>query len=398
MSVGAVNKQTGDRIPTAGIPVVDSVLSGTSTNPVQNRVVKEAFDGKQDTLTFDDVPTDGSNNPVKSNGIYDSEKDIYAAMGEMGAKNLIQYPYYETTKTKNGVTFTDNGDGTISVTGRAEGGDATFILHTRNQGEINDFTIPNGDYILSGCPSGGTSSSFYLNIGCTKNDAWYTLGEDFGNGKKITCNGDDHSQTSVNPAINIIIKSGYSITGTLTFKPMLRLASDTDGTYQPYAKTNKQLTDDVSLLGSEKADTNIVAADFNAGTSYTAGNYCIYEGKFYKFKNSHSGAWSAADVDEIKIAGELSSLKSGLTSLNSIIKTVNMQPDTATDDNIKRDILSIMSDAHAPYCVNVRYSGEDAMLLGARMGNNYVSAIVIGISTISYYKYFGGAWTVTPIA
>ena len=64
-----------------------------------------------------------------------------------------------------------------------------------------------------------------------------------------------------------------------------------------------------------KADTDMVAADFNAGTSYTAGNYCIYDGKFYKFKNSHTGAWNAADVDEIKIAGELSALKSGLTSL-----------------------------------------------------------------------------------
>lgn len=201
--------------------------------------------GLQEELTFDNVPTDGSNNPVKSDGIYDSEKDIYAVMGQMGAKNLIPYPYYETTKTVNGVTFTDNGDGTISVTGRAEGGDATFVLHTRKQGEIYDFTIPNGNYILSGCPSGGTSSSFYLNIGCTKNGAWSTLGVDLGNGENITCNGDDYSQTSVNPAINIVIKSGYSIAGTLTFKPMLRLASDTDDTYQPYAKTNRELTDEV---------------------------------------------------------------------------------------------------------------------------------------------------------
>lgn len=64
----------------------------------------------------------------------------------------------------------------------------------------------------------------------------------------------------------------------------------------------------------EKADTDIVASDFDATASYTAGNYCIYQGKFYRFKANHSGAWSAADVDEIKIAGELSSLMSGLIS------------------------------------------------------------------------------------
>ena len=55
MSVGIVDKQTGDRIPTAGMPAVDSVLSGSSTNPVQNRVVKAALDEKQDayeTITY----------------------------------------------------------------------------------------------------------------------------------------------------------------------------------------------------------------------------------------------------------------------------------------------------------------------------------------------------------
>lgn len=77
----------------------------------------------------------------------------------------------------------------------------------------------------------------------------------------------------------------------------------------------KEVNTKVNTLQSEKADTDIVAADFNTGTSYTAGNYCIYDGKFYKFKANHSGAWSAADVDEIKIAGELSALKSGLTSV-----------------------------------------------------------------------------------
>lgn len=71
----------------------------------------------------------------------------------------------------------------------------------------------------------------------------------------------------------------------------------------------------------DKADTDIVASDFDATASYTAGNYCVYEGKFYRFKTTHSGAWAAADVDEIKIAGELSSLMSGLTKKVEIITT-----------------------------------------------------------------------------
>ena len=49
MSVGVVNKQTGDRIPTAGMPAIDSVLSGTSTNPVQNAIITAALGDKQDS-------------------------------------------------------------------------------------------------------------------------------------------------------------------------------------------------------------------------------------------------------------------------------------------------------------------------------------------------------------
>lgn len=43
------------------------------------------------------------------------------------SKNLILYPYTETTKTQKGITFTDNGDGTITVNGTSTGL-ATFTL------------------------------------------------------------------------------------------------------------------------------------------------------------------------------------------------------------------------------------------------------------------------------
>lgn len=72
----------------------------------------------------------------------------------------------------------------------------------------------------------------------------------------------------------------------------------------------------------EKADTDMVAADFDATASYTAGNYCVQDGKLYKFKNNHSGAWSSADVDEVKITGELSALKSGLTNVSGLLSNI----------------------------------------------------------------------------
>ncbi len=60
----------------------DSALSGTSENPVQNKAVKVALDGKQDSLTFDSTPTASSINPVTSGGVktaLDAKQDTLTA-------------------------------------------------------------------------------------------------------------------------------------------------------------------------------------------------------------------------------------------------------------------------------------------------------------------------------
>ena len=47
---------------------VTTILNGTDIDNFAD--VETALDGKQDTLTFDNVPTENSTNPVKSGGIY----------------------------------------------------------------------------------------------------------------------------------------------------------------------------------------------------------------------------------------------------------------------------------------------------------------------------------------
>lgn len=48
---------------------LDEALSTTSTNAVQNKVITTALNTKQNTLTFDATPKNGSTNPVTSGGI-----------------------------------------------------------------------------------------------------------------------------------------------------------------------------------------------------------------------------------------------------------------------------------------------------------------------------------------
>lgn len=186
---------------------------------------------KQDTLTFDDVPTENSNNPVKSGGVYSANQNIYEVMGQMGTKNLITYPHSGKTETKAGITFTENADGSVTVNGTAT--EIVRHLISSQQFEVGK------KYILSGCPSGGSHS---LN-------GTYTLytqtvqNYDDGEGVEFTW---DASITG----ITIAVFAGITV-DNLTFYPMIRLASDTDNTYQPYAKTNQELTVETQALTNQ---------------------------------------------------------------------------------------------------------------------------------------------------
>ena len=81
--------------------VVDSALSSTSTNPVQNKVVNSAIVGlqnnKQDKLTIDSSPVSGSGNPVSSGGVYN---------GLAGKQNALTFDSAPTNGSSNPVTST----------------------------------------------------------------------------------------------------------------------------------------------------------------------------------------------------------------------------------------------------------------------------------------------------
>ena len=128
--------------------------------------------------------------------------------------NLIPYPYAETTKTVNGITFTDNGDGTITVNGTATD-NAIFNLKTITV-EIG------GNYFLSGCPSTGTTTTYILYAA----DGVYGYA-DAGAGKLI-------KPASTNLSLSVLVYAGATLSNVV-FRPMLN-AGTTALPYQPYFK------------------------------------------------------------------------------------------------------------------------------------------------------------------
>lgn len=70
--------------------------------------------------------------------------------------NELEYPFVDTTKTTNGITFTDNGDGAIIANGTATE-NAYFNLSKP--------TIKAGKHILSGIPQEASTSTYFVKFG-----------------------------------------------------------------------------------------------------------------------------------------------------------------------------------------------------------------------------------------
>lgn len=134
----------------------------------------------------------------------DVEKVIYRS------KNLIPYPYYQSSMTNQaGIAYTVNSDGTITANGTATGR-SEFVL------SVNKSDWMSGNYTLSGCPAGGSKDTYSI---ITVNGF-----SDIGSG--ITIPQSELTRISI-----IIIKD--TTVDNLVFKPQLELG-DKKTDYVPY--------------------------------------------------------------------------------------------------------------------------------------------------------------------
>ena len=131
-----------------------------------------------------------------------------------GGKNKFNTDFSDTTI--NGTAITKLSDGKVSTSGVPT---SAFDL------VIGTVTLPAGEYILNGCPAGGGATKYRLQV--TDFPVRLNLGQDSGSGVSFTL-----SEEMV-VAVRIQVYTGAS--ASLTFAPMIRLASETDATFAPYS-------------------------------------------------------------------------------------------------------------------------------------------------------------------
>ena len=126
-------------------------------------------------------------------------------------KNLLENTL--VSGTENGITYTVNEDKSVTLNGTALQ-NAFF--------KVSELVLNAGENcILSGCPKGDKSYSLYI----SSNSNEYHW--DYGDGVEFTPSADETMW------VYILINSGVTVSN-LTFYPMIRKASITDSTYEPY--------------------------------------------------------------------------------------------------------------------------------------------------------------------
>lgn len=149
-------------------------------------------------------------------------------------KNLLPYPYTDTTKTVNGITFTDLGDGTIKVNGTATANASFRLLGSSSQ----QYTI-NGNYIYGGLTSDIRVQVVHYNPGYT------VLGKSIGSSVQINKN------TYTTGYIEIVVQNGQVVNNQI-IKPMLTLTQD--NVYEEYKGQSYEINLGKNLFDKDNAN------------------------------------------------------------------------------------------------------------------------------------------------
>lgn len=193
-------------------------------------------------------------------GALSTNKATQAEVNDMnnvlGAKNLL--PNNATSQTINGVTFTVNTDGSITVNGTAS---ATLALEINQEIPLDS----SKSYILNGCADGGEWEGYRLDVYEHSNGLGFI-------GVQTT---EELIISNKSSAVVRIRIARSTVISNKTFKPMLRLASDPDNTYVPYAPTNAKLNEekmsyaDNGVLGAVNMLSNIATTQTINGVTFT---------------------------------------------------------------------------------------------------------------------------------
>ena len=275
-----------------GASSADQVSYDNSTSGLTADDVQEAIDevnGKTNT---------NANNISSLNSALTNE---VVTRTKLGGHNLL--PNYGVSLTDHYVDFTVNSDGSITADGTATGGNAQIYWN------IKKSDLSSGRYILSKTTA-TTGDNLYLNArnGSTFVKQLSVIGGSTTESAAFDVDWDGYDNISVGYYFN-----QNTVVDNVTIYPMIRLATDANTDYQPYAKTNKELTDDTIPTSLGNSIVTSAIGTVNAGNTQL-----VKMGNLLQFKIAIEALTIAANAwTTICEIGGLNAIKPVLTMANA---------------------------------------------------------------------------------
>lgn len=145
-----------------------------------------------------------------------------------GGKNLIDLSGVES-KTIDGVTFAVGDDGTVTVSGEYTGN--TYVTL-----DLKNLYLPSDvELSVSGCPTGGSTSTYYITLIAYGNDVPVTYVNDIGSGKTANLT----NVRLIQP--KIVIQNGTDLTTPLVFRPIVTHINNATA-FEPYNNAAQTVT------------------------------------------------------------------------------------------------------------------------------------------------------------
>lgn len=176
---------------------------------------------------YDANPDYEPNAPAKTN------VEITPALVELvdsGAKNVLRFDAISRT-SHNGVDFTYNADGSVTVNAASSASDNAFCYLNLDGNNVDVKALCDGNHVIAGCPT--NSGGVTLRIMGTG----YTTVTDSGNGATMTA----YSGENVIRVAVYVAKNGTP--SNIKIKPMICTAADwaISQTYQPYRPSMQEM-------------------------------------------------------------------------------------------------------------------------------------------------------------
>lgn len=190
---------------------------------------------------LEDMADSQANVDLAQDALINRNTDLLADIIDGGAKNKIEMTHAAGSVTRNGVTCTWDPDaGTMTLTGSHAAADSAAIFEFYSGSAVNQRVLKAGKYRITGCPTGGSTSTYRAAL------TQISGAVDTGNGATFTLANDQYG------AYRILVSGNCDFSTPAVFYPMVcpQDAYEISDAFVPFCPTLAELYNTVKSYHS----------------------------------------------------------------------------------------------------------------------------------------------------